>query len=249
MTQEKKPLLNSPHIVAIGGPIVCAPPADPAHGAMRHANSRLPGARPDSDSSGEKQGNHLTAESHSVSAQPPTDVDALSQSEPAELGTKSKHSYRTRPQRDHKRVPKRGKGAVEAAVSRSQTRSTTARNKLAHQHTKVPVTKTVKPSTPAANGTNSKDLSTIRQRKQALLEEEAAKKRKLIDEYIATGDPKVFISFLAPFASANSTGKHGKRRKLGEWQWDREVERHWREDKTSGEPGARIWAPVEESFI
>ncbi|KAK0667986.1 hypothetical protein QBC41DRAFT_227279 [Cercophora samala] len=214
---------------------------------MRHANSRPSGRRSDRNSGGKKQGDHLTAKSHSASAQA-TDIDALSRPKPAEPGTKSKHHYRTQPQKGHNRLPKGG-GSVQAA-NRYQTRSITAqnkRNKPAGQHTKVSANKTVKPSAPA--DTNSKGPSTVRQRRQAHLEEEAAKKRKLIDEYITTGDPKVFIPFLAPFASTNSTGQHGKRRKLGEWKWDREVERHWREDKTSGEPGARIWAPVEESFI
>ncbi|KAK4201085.1 hypothetical protein QBC40DRAFT_278814 [Triangularia verruculosa] len=83
----------------------------------------------------------------------------------------------------------------------------------------------------------------IRERQQNLLDEEVRLNQKLIDEYRKTGDARVFASFLAPFISEDG---NGKRRKLGDWKWDREVERHFREDKAAG---TKIWAPVEASFV
>ncbi|KAK0739165.1 hypothetical protein B0T21DRAFT_285273 [Apiosordaria backusii] len=214
---------------------------------MRQTGPRLLRATSDRNPGSKKQGTRPAAESPLVSA---TDTDALSRPEP---GTKSKQTHRIQPRKNHERVGE--KGQKVQVVNRIQTRSSTVRDKLAGKHAELRTTRTVKPSTSVTTPQASYRVSpnptssTVRERQQVLLKQEAEKKRKACDEYDATGDPNVFAPFLAPFISASRTGQHGKRRRLGEWQWDREVERHWREDKTAGQPGARIWAPVEESFL
>ena len=89
-----------------------------------------------------------------------------------------------------------------------------------------------------------KPLNTVRGRQQQLLDLEVQQKRIAIDSYVATGDPAHFLPFLGPFSNAkegNDKTEHG------EWQWDEETERHFKESEKA--PGTRIWAPVEESFI
>ncbi|VBB80154.1 Putative protein of unknown function [Podospora comata] len=101
------------------------------------------------------------------------------------------------------------------------------------------------PSQKRPRETSPEPLSTatIRERQRKLLQEQAELEHKAIEEYHRTGDTRVFARFLAPFVKED---ENGKRRKLGEWKWDRDVERHYKEDETTK---TRIWAPVEDSFL
>ncbi|KAK4180090.1 hypothetical protein QBC36DRAFT_230425 [Triangularia setosa] len=208
---------------------------------MRQARSQLFRTPSGNIPGGKKHGDSPAAKSPLVSA---TEIDALSR---PEQGTKRRQPRRTQLRKTHHLVGEKGQHAQ--AVNRIQTRSSTVREKLAGKQVAVHATTTVNPFTPSYCVSPNPSLSTVRDRQQALLDQEGKKKRKAIEEYNASGDPNVFAPFLAPFISTSNSGLCGKRRKLGEWQWDREVERHWREDKTSGQPGVRIWAPVEESFL
>jgi hypothetical protein len=95
-----------------------------------------------------------------------------------------------------------------------------------------------------AKATNGAELTgssevppTASEKRHQLLEREQQEKRRLAKEYGVTGDQRVFAHFLRPFLPTTE---------LTEWRWDGEVQRWWREDKSTGE---RLWSPVDASFI
>jgi hypothetical protein len=77
----------------------------------------------------------------------------------------------------------------------------------------------------------------VRAKRQVVLSLERQERHKLVKEYNIIGDTRVFAPFLEPFMRSS---------KLSEWHWDDEVELWWREDKATG---ARVWEPVDESFL
>ncbi|KAK0739159.1 hypothetical protein B0T21DRAFT_346504 [Apiosordaria backusii] len=85
------------------------------------------------------------------------------------------------------------------------------------------------------------DAATVRENRRRLRESEEMARRKAIAKYKLTNDTEVFRPFLAPFIAS---GEH--KRDLGEWQWDAEVERYWRMNKTTR---TKIWEPLWESFV
>lgn len=84
------------------------------------------------------------------------------------------------------------------------------------------------------------DAATVQENRRRLRESEEMARRKAIAKYQLTNDPEVFRPFLAPFIAS---GEH--KGELGEWQWDAEVERYWRMNKTTG---TKVWEPLWESF-
>jgi hypothetical protein len=77
----------------------------------------------------------------------------------------------------------------------------------------------------------------FRDKQQEIINTERKQRKEMIERHKSTGDPREFVAFLRPFIPPVE---------LGEWQWDDEVQRWWREDKTTG---ARIWVPVEDAFL
>ncbi|KAK3381326.1 hypothetical protein B0H63DRAFT_200651 [Podospora didyma] len=76
--------------------------------------------------------------------------------------------------------------------------------------------------------------------KQRLLKEKESQAREqAIEEYQKTGDIKVFQQFIAPFVQSD-------KKELGPWMWSQDVERWWREEKSTG---LILWAPTLDSFI
>jgi hypothetical protein len=75
---------------------------------------------------------------------------------------------------------------------------------------------------------------------QLFKEAELRERTAVVDKYKATGDFSVIREFLAPFARGD------KKRDLGPWKWDKEVERWFRRNNTTD---TIIWAPTYESFM
>ena len=98
---------------------------------------------------------------------------------------------------------------------------------------KKSTTKESKPHTVPLPATSPPPADHVRAKQQRLLGLERQERRRLVKEYNFSGDPRVFAPFLAPFTAS---------KEYGEWQWDAEVERWWREDKETGE---RLWEPVD----
>lgn len=100
------------------------------------------------------------------------------------------------------------------------------------------VTKTAKgPLSSSSTTTSPISSRRIRGTQQRLIEIERQEREDLIEKYKITGDPHIFCPFLRPFMRST---------KLSEWRWDTEVERWWREDRSTGE---RLWEPLDEFFI
>ncbi|KAK4241484.1 hypothetical protein C8A03DRAFT_41097 [Achaetomium macrosporum] len=77
----------------------------------------------------------------------------------------------------------------------------------------------------------------VRDKQQQIIDIERQERQGMVERYISMGDPREFAAFLRPFIPPVE---------LGEWQWDDEVQRWWREDRATGR---RIWGPVNKSFL
>ncbi|KAK3332017.1 hypothetical protein B0T19DRAFT_92208 [Cercophora scortea] len=80
----------------------------------------------------------------------------------------------------------------------------------------------------------------LRSKRQLLDEMELQKEKGAIEQYQKTGDTTLLRALLAPFALGRGASE------ISPWKWNREVERWFREDHSSG---AIIWAPTPNSLV